>query len=280
MQGRNATLAIVLALLTLTLGGTAHAQGPAIVVGADGKTAPDSDYDQAIRERVYIPTGVDADRDGIEDRSAIEIMRPKESGPALKVPAIIAPSPYYTTSACGQFVGECIGDLDADGINDRWPLWYDNYFVPRGYAVILAEMGGTANSTGCATNGGREDVQSTKVVIDWLNGRVPGLRLRDRHRRSDRRGLAHRQGGDDRRSYNGTLPNAVAATGVEGLTTIVPIAAISSWYDYSRMGGIIGGTLHYPAFLVQLRHERGRGARSARRCATHEPASTATPTAT
>ena len=44
------------------------------------------------------------------------------------------------------------------------------------------------------------------------------------------------------RSYNGTLPNAVAATGVEGLTTIVPIAAISSWYDYSRMGGIIGGT--------------------------------------
>ncbi len=42
------------------------------------------------------------------------------------------------------------------------------------------------------------------------------------------------------RSYNGTLPNAVAATGVEGLTTIVPIAAISSWYDYSRMGGIIG----------------------------------------
>ena len=44
------------------------------------------------------------------------------------------------------------------------------------------------------------------------------------------------------RSYNGTLPNAVAATGVEGLTTIVPISAISSWYDYSRMGGIIGST--------------------------------------
>ena len=50
------------------------------------------------------------------------------------------------------------------------------------------------------------------------------------------------------RSYNGTLPNAVAATGVEGLTTIVPISAISSWYDYSRMGGIIGSA-HYPAFL-------------------------------
>ena len=38
-------------------------------------------------------------------------------------------------------------------------------------------------------------------------------------------------------SYNGTLANAVAATGVRGLTTIVPIAAISSWYDYYRANG-------------------------------------------
>nr|BFE79757.1 hypothetical protein GCM10020093_023580 [Planobispora longispora] len=38
-------------------------------------------------------------------------------------------------------------------------------------------------------------------------------------------------------SYNGTLPNAVAATGVQGLKTIVPIAAISSWYDYYRANG-------------------------------------------
>ena len=50
------------------------------------------------------------------------------------------------------------------------------------------------------------------------------------------------------RSFNGTLPNAVATTGVEGLTTIVPISAISSWYDYSRIGSVIGST-HYPASL-------------------------------
>ncbi len=155
-----------------------------------------------------------------------------------------------TTSACGQFVGECIGDLDSDGLNDRWPLWYDNYFVPRGYAVILAEMGGTANSTGCAVNGGREDVQSTKVVIDWLNGRLPGYKrltgTADPIVATWHSGKAAMIG----RSYNGTLPNAVAATGVDGLTTIVPIAAISSWYDYSRMGGIIGSTAHYPAWLA------------------------------
>ena len=36
------------------------------------------------------------------------------------------------------------------------------------------------------------------------------------------------------KSYDGTLANGVAATGVEGLKTIVPIAAISDWYGYSR----------------------------------------------
>ncbi len=121
-------------------------------------------------------------------------MRPKTDA---KVPAIVAPSPYYT-SDCGQFVGECIADVDGDGINDKWPLWYDNYFVPRGYAVILAEMDGTANSTGCAVNGGPSDVQSIKVVIDWLNGRVPGYDSVDGHRAPDPRELAQRQVGADR----------------------------------------------------------------------------------
>jgi X-Pro dipeptidyl-peptidase len=214
---------------------------------AHAQTTPQYDYDGAIRERVYIPNGQDADLDGVEDRTAIEIMRPKESGPGTKVPAIVAPSPYYTAD-CGQFVGECIGDLDNDGVNDRWPLWYDNYFVPRGYAVILAEMDGTANSTGCAVNGGPSDVLSIKAVVDWLQGRIPGYKAvtgtADPVVSTWDNGKSAMIG----RSYNGTLPNGVAATGVEGLTTLVPISAISSWYDYSRMGGVIGST-HYPAFL-------------------------------
>ena len=36
------------------------------------------------------------------------------------------------------------------------------------------------------------------------------------------------------KSYDGTYANGTAATGVEGLTTIVPISAISAWYNYSR----------------------------------------------
>jgi X-Pro dipeptidyl-peptidase len=258
---RGRAVAGVVALAMFGMSGTAPAQGPPTGISVvDGKTAPVFDYDQAIRERVYIPNGQDADMDGVEDRTAIEIMRPKESGPNFKVPAIVAPSPYYT-SAPGQFVGESIADVDGDGINDRWPLWYDNYFVPRGYAVILAEMDGTANSTGCATNGGPSDVMSIKVVVDWLNGRAPGYKsVTGTADPIVATGWHSGKSALIGRSYNGTLPNAVAATGVEGLTTIVPISAISSWYDYSRMGGIIGSTAHYPAWLSNYVTDPGRQA--------------------
>ena len=47
------------------------------------------------------------------------------------------------------------------------------------------------------------------------------------------------------KSYDGTLSNGVAATGVEGLKTIVPISAISAWYNYSRTGGVRHNT-NYP----------------------------------
>ena len=216
------------------------------VTGPDGLTAPSYSFQNATRERVYIPvTGVDQDADGQTDRVAIEIIRPQQSGPALKVPAIIDASPYYTTSCRGN-EQECIGDVDADGLNDKWPLYYDNYFVPRGYAVILAEMDGTANSTGCPLHGGPGDIAGMKAVVDWLNGRTLGVDgagnpvVADWHN-----GKAGMIG----KSYDGTLANGVAATGVAGLETIVPISAISTWYRYSRMGGIRFNT-DYPAGLA------------------------------
>ena len=39
------------------------------------------------------------------------------------------------------------------------------------------------------------------------------------------------------RSYAGTMPFAVATTGVEGLETIVPIAGIADWYSQQNMQG-------------------------------------------
>ena len=65
------------------------------------------------------------------------------------------------------------------------------------------------------------------------------------------------------KSYDGTLANGVAATGVEGLTTIVPISAISQWYEYSRTGGIRHNTNYPGNSLGNTRHQPGPAARCA-----------------
>ena len=44
------------------------------------------------------------------------------------------------------------------------------------------------------------------------------------------------------------MANGVAATGVDGLKTIVPISAISSWYDYNRWQGAVK-SFNYPSSL-------------------------------
>jgi X-Pro dipeptidyl-peptidase len=233
------------AVAVLALGGTASAADPpAIVIGADGETAPVFSYTDAIRERVFIPVaGVDQDNDGVTDRIAIDINRPLETASGLEVPAIIDPSPYYTSVGRGnetEFI-----HTTAAGVLDEFPLYYDNFFVPRGYAFIAAQAIGTGFSTGCPLHGGPGDVAGFKAVIDWLRGRVPGY---------DKDGNPVTATWDNGKnaligkSYDGTFANGVAATGVEGLTTIVPISAISDWYDYSRMGGIRFNT-HYPASL-------------------------------
>jgi X-Pro dipeptidyl-peptidase len=233
MRGRAWKLAAA-ALAACSVAGTAQAAAPEIVIES-GRTAPAFGYQDAIRERVFIPVpGVDQDLDGITDRTAVDIMRPKATNEGLKAAAIIDPSPYYTTSGRGHET-QRIADLDGDGLNDRWPLFYDNYFVPRGYAMVLAHMDGTGFSTGCPMHGSPGDVASMKVVVDWLNGRAPGF---DKDGNAVTASWHNGKAAMIGKSYDGTLANGVAATGVDGLSTIVPISAISQWYEYSRTGGI------------------------------------------
>jgi X-Pro dipeptidyl-peptidase len=227
------------ALAVLGFAGPARAADPVVTIGADGKTAPVFDYTQAIRERVFIPQpGVDQDANGKMDFVTADIIRPKESGPGVKVPAIIDPSPYYTT-VCRGNESQCMADWDDDGVNDRWPLFYDNYFVPRGYAYVLGQMLGTGYTTeGCPNHGGLEDIAGEKSIIDWLNGRVPAYKAADV---TSQQVVADWHNGSSAmigKSYDGTLSNGVAATGVDGLKTIVPVSAISAWYNYSRTGGV------------------------------------------
>ena len=177
------SLAGALTLATLGLGaGVAQAQGPVL---ENGKTKAVYDYKTAVRERVFIPQpGIDQDKNGQDDWITADIIRPAESSATNKMPAIIDPSPYYTT-VCRGAEGQCMADWDpdgngpltADGVNDQWPLFYDNYFLPRGYAYILSQGNGTGYTTnGCVHHGGPGDIAGHKSVVDWLNGRVKATR--------------------------------------------------------------------------------------------------------
>ena len=101
-----------------------------------------------------------------------------------------------------------------------------------------AESPGTGLSTGCPTSGGPNETDGGKVVIDWLNGRQPAFTTQTGNTQVTADWTTGKVGMIGT-SYNGTLPEGVATTGVAGLEAIVPISAISSWYDYYREDGAV-----------------------------------------
>ncbi len=221
-----------------------------------GETVPVYSYENAVRESVWVQTTLDNDLDGVPDKVAVDIVRPREAADRhLKIPVILEASPYY--SCCGRGNESELKEYDADGTITKQPLFYDNYFVPRGYAFVAADLAGTGRSTGCMDVGGREEVLSAKAVVDWLNGRAratyadgtPAVATRWTTGKTGMIG----------KSWDGSVANGVAATGVEGLETIVPISAISSWYDYQRYNGVLRAE-DYPEFLHQAVSGRPDGA--------------------
>ena len=215
-----ATAALMATLLT-----------PATAQAGPRTSEPVHSYEAAIREAVWVDTRIDGDGDGRTDRVAVDIVRPREPAQrGRKVPVIMDASPYY--SCCGRGNESQRKTYDADGNVVRMPLYYDNYFVPRGYAFVGVDLAGTNRSDGCVDVGGRSDIQSAKAVVDWLNGRGRAYTTRTGSTRARATGWTNGRTGMIGKSYDGTIANGVAATGVEGLETIVPIGAISSWYDY------------------------------------------------
>jgi X-Pro dipeptidyl-peptidase len=221
-----ATTLAPLASPTATAGPAAPAAKP-FVQGT--RTVAAYDYDNAIHERVEVEVPkVDGDANGKPDRITVDIIRPGEAAQAgIDVPVIIQASPYYA--------GDNKAYFDANGTRQVFGSWLDNYFVPRGYAVAFVDMPGTFRSTGCSDVGGDLEVKGTKAVIDWLNNRVPGYTAAGAPAKAD---WSTGKAGMIGVSWNGTIANSVASTGVSGLETIVPIAAISSWYDYTRSNGV------------------------------------------
>ncbi|HYJ68639.1 MAG TPA: CocE/NonD family hydrolase [Nocardioidaceae bacterium] len=231
----------------LTVGQTATAAAPDAPARAyaldDGVTAPIFSYGDAIRESAWV-LAPDFDGDGAKDRIGVDIIRPAEpDGTPLDVPVIMDASPYY--ACCGRGNESELKQYDADGNPVKFPLFYDNYFVPRGYAFVAVDMAGTNRSTGCVDQGAESDIGSVKAVVDWLNGRADAVDAAGEPVAAD---WTNGKVGMIGKSYDGTLANGVAATGVRGLETIVPVSAISSWYDYDRYQGL-PFSYDYPSWL-------------------------------
>jgi X-Pro dipeptidyl-peptidase len=244
-MSRRLVLAVVAGLgATLALTATpAHAGNVPHIRGTS--TVPVYSYENAVRESVWVQTSLDNDADGVRDKVAVDIVRPRETAAKhLRIPVVMEGSPYY--SCCGRGNESELKAYDANGVITSQPLYYDNYFVPRGYAFVAADLPGTNRSTGCEDVGGREEVLGAKAVIDWLNGRAKATYSDGSPAVAT--GWTNGKVGMIGKSWDGSVANGVAATGVEGLETIVPISAISSWYDYQRYNGILRDP-DYPEYL-------------------------------
>ncbi|MBN6041582.1 Xaa-Pro dipeptidyl-peptidase [Amycolatopsis sp. 195334CR] len=252
---RSARLAAVLVgLLPMALVQPVSAQAapPTGPVFENGQAQPVFDPADIVRDNVWVTAPVDSDRDGKNDEVHVEVVRPKATQNGLKVPVIYQASPYY---AGGNDVANHNVDVElyvpgqpapAAGPRGRTaevgpyaaPItWrYESYFTSRGFAVVYGESLGSGQSTGCPTTGGENETIGARSVVDWLNNRTSARDSAGTAAKADwTTGKTAMMGV----SYNGTLPNAVASTGVEGLETIIPIAAISSWYDYYREDGAV-----------------------------------------
>ena len=210
---------------------------------------------------VEVPN-LDSDRDGINDRIRIQVRRPSATDAGVKLPVVMIASPYsggtrpfpqhditqplYVPPKSGP-VKEPLPPLPPIGHVPPNPgnvapfpnistSGYQNYFLPRGFIFVYAQSLGTGLSTGCPTIGGYEESLAMKAVVDWLNGRGAGF---DQDGNSVTPSWTTGATAMIGTSYDGTLPLAAASTGVDGLKAIVPVAAVSSYYDHRRSYGTV-----------------------------------------
>ncbi|CAM01088.1 X-Pro dipeptidyl-peptidase [Saccharopolyspora erythraea NRRL 2338] len=250
-RARISLLAVVCALPLSALPATAAPAPPQKPVFEDGEAQPVFDPAQVVREDLWVTAPVDSDRDGRHDQVHLQVVRPKETERGLRVPVVYQASPYF---AGGNEVPNHNVDTELHVPQDsarpggqraermavttaaagKWA--YEDYLLARGYAVVYGESLGTGQSTGCPTTGAVNETIGARSVVDWLNARAAGHFADGRNARAKwSTGQVAMMGV----SYNGTLPNAVATTGVQGLEAIVPIGAISNWYDYYRADGAV-----------------------------------------
>ena len=248
-----------------------------------------NDTSDIIRYCVYVETNYDTDGDGKLDlvKALVQVPRAAAEGD-YKAATIYEARPYITGCNSSMNPGSNLGsenydiasmydqpdarvpaettattmDAAAGADSTDWYYynpyermydyedldWYDYYLV-RGYAVVECGGLGTKGSEGFETCGTDLEIDAFKCVIEWLHG--------DRVAYTDktsniaiRADWSNGKVGMTGRSYAGTTQFGLATTGVAGLETIVPVAGIASWYEYTNSQGISTGS--NPAYSQRL----------------------------
>ena len=233
-----------------------------------------NDESDIIRYCVYVETNYDTDDDGKLDlvKALVQIPRAAMEG-NYKAATIYEARPYITGCNESMNPGKNLGsesydisklysqpdkrvpagtattaDAAAAADSSDWYYWnpyeqmYDyedlnwyDYYLVRGFAVVECGGLGTKGSDGFETCGTDLEIDAFKCVIEWLHG--------DRVAYTDKTSnvaisadWSSGKVGMTGRSYAGT-------TGVAGLETIVPVAGIASWYEYTNSQGISTNSL-------------------------------------
>jgi len=266
MRTRSLASALALAALSACRPGSSPAAAPAGPSGsAPGAPAPYvitdgqsqvvpafADTTTWIRERLWVETEFDSDFDGKKDRVHVDVTRPGPTATGLKVPVVYETSPYFAGTDPNEDIFWSVKqELGAEppvrkvgkgapyrGDRARISNSQVRNWVPRGFAVVHSESPGTGLSQGCVTIGGMNESLAPKAVIDWLNGRAKGYTTVDGATEVLATWTTGKVGMTGT-SFNGTLPVAVATTGVKGLEAIIPVSPNNSYYRYYRSNGLV-----------------------------------------
>lgn len=236
----------------------------------EGYSNADSDI---IRYCVYVETDYDTDDDGKLDlvKALVQLPRAVMEGD-YKAATIYEARPYITGCTSGS-VPHGTGSYDIDKLYSQpaarkpagtsttqeaadkaqssdWYYynpheemydyedltWYDYYLV-RGFAVVECGGLGTKGSEGFETCGTDLEIDAFRCVIEWLDGKRTAYTDKTSNIAIEA-DWSNGKVGMTGRSYAGTTQFGLATTGVEGLETIVPVAGIASWYEYTNSQGI------------------------------------------
>ncbi len=239
---------------------------------------------------VWVETDYDTDQDGKRDLIMAYVQVPKSATQGYyKAPVIFEANPYFTNGArSGSETEKLLKKTDKDAfdyslltnspgarvpeseistsevvsgasawvndvVNNEYGSMYfagNNYYVIRGYACVISPgLGGSKECEGLQCCGERVEAESYAAIVEWLHG--------------DRNGYADKEGTKLVRadwcnghtamtghSYLGSLAYEVATLGVQGLDTVIPSGAISSWYNYCySQGSMVSGISNYMAWL-------------------------------